>query len=124
MRQYIAQFRIVLSVFEVSDPTVHAAGSSDQSVGAKSHCFWSLAEMPQGAWCWTISGSGKIMHGTLELPEGSFLFLGSGKNGKAPLYLDEMSIKGSFADFNAPCVPRMHRPVSPKDVYCLSLIHI
>jgi hypothetical protein len=55
--------------------------------------------MPSTAWCWTISGSGKIMHGTLELPEGSFLFLGSGKNGRAPLYLDEMSIKGLFRLF-------------------------
>lgn len=35
------------------------------------------------------------MHGTLELPAGSFLFLGSGKNAKAPLYLDEMEIKGA-----------------------------
>lgn len=73
---------------------VRCAGSREKGAGSQNHCFWSLEEMPSGAWCWTISGSGKIMHGTLELPEGSFLFLGSGKNGKAPLYLDEMSIKG------------------------------
>jgi hypothetical protein len=79
-----------------SEMVACAEGSKKQGASASSPYHWSLTEMPQDAWSWTICGSGKILNGNITLPEGSFLFLGSGRSGSTSLYLDGITISGAL----------------------------